>query len=124
MSRTTSTLLVSHLRRTPVTARVRSPTNDRRRAVTNDVGAVLKSPDGCGEEDCGGGGEGEEGIGTRLEYAPASVPVKMLLTSPVRASPSVLSSTPARSVFDCTDCDRIDGDGGVSSSCCCMLLLS
>jgi hypothetical protein len=20
---------------------------------------------------------------------------------------------------DCTDCDRIDGDGGVSSSCCC-----
>ncbi|KAI0270948.1 hypothetical protein BGY98DRAFT_1008403 [Russula aff. rugulosa BPL654] len=36
-----------------------------------------------------------KGLVLRLEYAPASVPVKMLLTSPVRASPSVLSSTPA-----------------------------
>ena len=30
----------------------------------------------------------------RLEYEPAFVPVKMLLTSPARASPFVLSSTP------------------------------
>ena len=35
-----------------------------------------------------------KGLVLRLEYAPASVPVKMLLTLPVRASPSVLSSTP------------------------------
>ena len=37
-------------------------------AFTNDVCTALKSPGGCGEDDCGGGGEGEDGIG-----APAGV---------------------------------------------------
>ena len=31
-------------------------------AITNNVGAMLKSPGGCGED--GEGGKGEEGIGT------------------------------------------------------------
>jgi hypothetical protein len=78
-------------------------------------GAVLKSPGGCGE-DCGGG-ESEEGIGTPAgvcacedasDIACASIIVRVVI------DPLVVSS-------DCTDCDRIDGDGGVSSSssCCC-----
>jgi hypothetical protein len=86
-------------------------------AVISDVGAVLKSPGGCGE-DCGGG-EGEEGIGTPAgvcarvcacedasDIARASVTVRVVV------DPLVVSS-------DCTDCDRIDRDGGVSYFCCC-----
>ena len=65
-------------------------------------------------------GEGEEGIGTPAgvcarvcareeasDIASASATVRVVVDPPL-----VVSS-------DCTDCDRIDGDGGVSSSCCC-----
>jgi hypothetical protein len=80
-------------------------------------GAVLKSPGGCGE-DCGGG-EGEEGIsipagvctrvcacGDASDIACASVIVRVVV------DPLVVPS-------DCADCNIIDGDGGVSSSCYC-----
>ncbi|KAI0263516.1 hypothetical protein BGY98DRAFT_1182074 [Russula aff. rugulosa BPL654] len=81
--------LVSHL----------GSTNDRRRPVTNDVGAVLKSLTDVVKKIVEVAAKARKELVLRLEYAPASVPVKMLLTSPARASPSVLSSTPARSVF-------------------------
>ena len=87
-------------------------------AVTNRVGTVLKFPGGSGEDS--GGGKGEEGISTRCtpagvwahvcdcegasDIAIASVAVCVIV------KPLVVSS-------DCTDCDRMDGDGGVSSSC-------
>ena len=88
-------------------------------AITNDVGAVLKSPGGCGED--GEGGKGEEGIGTpggvcarvcacegASDIASASITVCVVV------DPLVVSS-------DRRDCDKIDGEGGVSSSssCCC-----
>ena len=81
----------------------------------NDVGAVLKSPGGCGED--GEGGEGEEGIGT-----PAGVCARVcacesvsdiasaIVTVCVVIDPLVVSSD---------RCDKIDGEGGVSSSFCC-----
>ena len=93
-----------------ITARVRSPSINRRRAVTNDVGAMLKSP--------GGGGEGEEGNSIpagvsalcACDYASDIACANVIVC--VIIDPLVVSS-------DCTDCDKIDGDGGVSSSCCC-----
>jgi hypothetical protein len=88
-------------------------------AVTNDVAAVLRSPGGCGEDCEGGEGEGEEGIGTpagvcarvcacegAFDIACASVIVRVVVNLLVVSS-------------DCTDCERTDGDGDVSSSCCC-----
>jgi hypothetical protein len=78
---------------------------------------VLKSPGRCGE-DCGGG-EGEEGIGI-----PAGVCARVCARD--NASDIACASVIVCVVVDllvvssdCTDCDIIDGDGGVSSSCCC-----
>jgi hypothetical protein len=80
-------------------------------AITNDVGAVLKSLGGCGE-DCKGG-ESEEWIGIPAGVCAricacegasgiscASVIVRVVVDPPVVSS-------------DGTDCDRIDGDGGL-----------
>jgi hypothetical protein len=80
-------------------------------AVTNDVGAVLKSPGGCGE-DCGGDGdEGEEGIGI-----PAGVCARICSSDGASASDIACASVIVSVVVDplvvssdCTDGDRIDG---------------
>jgi hypothetical protein len=73
-------------------------------AVTNDVGAVLKSPGGCGEE-------GEEGIGI-----PAGVCARICASDGASASDIACASVIVSVVIDplvvssdCTDGDRIDG---------------
>ncbi len=82
--------------------------------ITNDVSAVLRSTDRSGEYH--GGGKGEEGIGT-----PAGVCVRVCLRCisiivRVVVDPLVVSS-------EHTDCDRIEGDGGVSSACCVVVVV-
>ena len=115
MFRTANTL-VPHIRCTPVPARVRSPTNDRRLRRHERCWRRAQVPCGCGE-DCGGG-EGDEGIGipagvcARVCASEASDIARASVIVRVVVDPLVVSS-------DRTDCDRIEGDGSVSSSCCC-----
>jgi hypothetical protein len=77
---------------------------------------VLRSPGGCGEDR--GDGECGEGVGTPAGVC-AGVCASCDASDIACTSVIVLVVDPLVMPSDRTNCARIDGDGGASSSCCC-----